>query len=286
MLWLSISPRLSRHILFPVCVWSHRKPQANSSSNALGLAEMFYESSTTSKYRPNFLSAPVAIYSCVSATSLGSQQAQTGSLSFWGQQGQYFYPILVWPEDRGSSRPTAELQCATEHTRLSFMYLLRVGDQEIRSQKTNSRYIFTYIEWQLLSNCDNTSFSHFQIQQARSEPCQTEWEVNAMSVWSTAYISNPGTSLGWGCQISIYSGFNLLQISNKAHKKCNYSKNKRTKTLNSAHNSKMWKSSTFAKLKLLNVTMTMFTWTWNFDIYQIKKTVWMRHCHANNIFSD
>lgn len=53
--------------------------------------------SPTSKYRPNFLSAPLAIYSCVSATLLSSQQPQTWTLCDWGQCCQYFPPFLVWP---------------------------------------------------------------------------------------------------------------------------------------------------------------------------------------------
>lgn len=46
------------------------------------------QSSPTSKYRPNFLSAPLAIYSCVSATLLGCQQPSTWSLCFWGRRCQ------------------------------------------------------------------------------------------------------------------------------------------------------------------------------------------------------
>lgn len=42
--------------------------------NRLVLADKLYKLSPTSKFRLSFLSAPLAIYSCVSATSLGSQQ--------------------------------------------------------------------------------------------------------------------------------------------------------------------------------------------------------------------
>lgn len=43
-------------------------------ANTLVLVNKFCQSSPNSIYRPNFLSAPAAIYSCVSTTSLCSQQ--------------------------------------------------------------------------------------------------------------------------------------------------------------------------------------------------------------------
>lgn len=48
----------------------------------LVLADKLYQSSPASKYRPNFLSAPLAIYSCVSTTALSSQQPQMRRLCF------------------------------------------------------------------------------------------------------------------------------------------------------------------------------------------------------------
>lgn len=72
-----------------------------------------YQSSSTSKYRPNFLSAPLAIYSCVSATSLGCQQPWAWRLCFWGRRCQCSpLPTRFWSNLRteGSScRMTSEL---------------------------------------------------------------------------------------------------------------------------------------------------------------------------------
>lgn len=104
-------------------------------ANTLVLVNEFCQSSPKSIYRPNFLSAPLAIYSCVSTTSLGSQQPQKWRLF-----------LSIFP----SSAIASETSILKPNT--AFQILLYVFIGKNKYFEIISQHILPYSERQLLPN--------------------------------------------------------------------------------------------------------------------------------------